>query len=252
MPLALVTGASSGIGAATASALVAEGYRVALVARSMDRLLEVADPLGEAATVHALDASDGDAVLNLVGALGAVDVLVNSAGAGAWKRIEETSPQEAVVMMNAPYQAAFNATHAVMPGMLQRGKGVIVHVGSPASMCPWPSSVGYAASRFALRGLHEALCMDLHGSGVASCHVVFGRVESPYFERNAHAAERIPGIGNIVRTIQPEEAARIVVRTVLHPRKNVYHPLSLRLNYALFAVAPWLTRYLLRSTGYSQ
>jgi uncharacterized protein len=253
-PLAIITGASSGIGAASARALAGAGYRVVLVARSAEKLQAVADNIGALAHVEACDASDGQAVLAMVARVGekfgTPDLLVNSAGLGAWKRIEETTPQEGLEMLKAPYLAAFNMTHAVMSGMLSLKRGVIIHVGSPASMSPWPASVGYAASRAALRGMHEALCADLHSSGVHSCHVVFGRVKSPYFANNEHAADRVPGIGAVIRTITPEECGAVILKTALNPRREVRYPFALRSIYWLNAVVPGLLRWLLRITGH--
>jgi NAD(P)-dependent dehydrogenase (short-subunit alcohol dehydrogenase family) len=197
MKLAVITGASSGIGKATARLLAADGYTVVLVARNRQALDRVAQEIGSQAIVEACDASDGDAVLAMAERVrrdhGVPHVIVNSAGAGQWKRIEDTTPAEAVTMMGAPYFAAFNVTHAFMREMLAEGRGVIVHVGSPASICTWPSSTGYAASRWALRGLHESLCDDLRGTGVRSCHVLFGRVSSPYFEHNPDTATQATG-----------------------------------------------------------
>ncbi|NNE71236.1 MAG: SDR family NAD(P)-dependent oxidoreductase [Rhodothermales bacterium] len=253
-PLALITGASSGIGEACARRFAAEGYRVALMARSADKVARLADELGEGAVACPCDAADGDAVLARIAEIreahGPIDVVVNSAGSGAWKRVEETPPSEALEMMGAPYQAAFNTSHAVLPDMLSRRRGVLIHVGSPASLAPWPASAGYAASRWALRGLNEALNMDLHGTGVRSSHVVFGRVDSAYFSTNAHAEERMPRIGGIVRTIPPSECANVILRVAGKPRREVYYPFMLRLNFWLFSVAPWLTRWLLRTTGH--
>jgi short-subunit dehydrogenase len=253
MKLAVITGASSGIGKATARLLAADGYTVVLVARNRQALDRVAQEIGSQAIVEACDASDGDAVLAMAERVrrdhGVPHVIVNSAGAGQWKRIEDTTPAEAVTMMGAPYFAAFNVTHAFMREMLAEGRGVIVHVGSPASICTWPSSTGYAASRWALRGLHESLCDDLRGTGVRSCHVLFGRVSSPYFEHNPDTEEKIPGIAKTVRTITPEETARVIARTIRRPRRQVIYPLTLRLYAWSFAVFPWLTRWLLRTTG---
>jgi short-subunit dehydrogenase len=249
----VITGASSGIGAATARQLAGQGYRVVLVARSREKLEELGAEIGDQAVVEALDASDGSAVISMASRVkerfGHPYAVVNSAGAGQWKRIEDTSPAEAKSMMDAPYFAAFNTTHAFMKGMLGRGSGVFIHVGSPASICTWPSSVGYAATRGALRSMHEALCDDLVGTGVASCHVLFGKVSSAYFDNNPGAEEKIPGIASTVRTIAPEECARVIVRTIERPRRQVVYPFVMRLymwNHVLF---PWSTRWLLRRTA---
>ena len=143
-----------------------------LTARNRERLEEVAQSIGDRAVVEACDAADGDAILSLAERVrrdcGTPDIVVNAAGAGQWKRIEDTPPSEAADMMRAPYFAAFNLTHAFMAAMLERGAGVFIHVGSPVSIFTWPSCTGYAEARWALRGMHEALCDDLHGTGVHS------------------------------------------------------------------------------------
>jgi NADP-dependent 3-hydroxy acid dehydrogenase YdfG len=251
--LAVITGASSGIGAATARHLASEGYKVVLIARSGSKLEQMATEIGNGAVVEACDASDGDAVLAMAERVlrehGTPDVIVNSAGAGEWKLIEDTTPGEAVTMMQAPYFAAFNVTHAFMRAMLEQRRGVIIHVGSPASNCVWPSCTGYAAARWALRGLHEALCQDLVGTGVRSCHVVFGRVSSPYFTHNVGTDEKMPGIAKTVRTISPQECAKVIARVARRPRRQVVYPFMLRMYYWSYALFPWVTRWLLRSTG---
>ena len=155
MKLAVITGASSGIGAATARLLGKHGYRVVLVARNRAALDEVAAGIGSQAAVEACDASEGDAVVAMAERVrrdhGVPDVIVNSAGAGAWHWIEDTPPAEALAMMRAPYFAAFNLSHAFMSEMLERDSGVLIHVNSPVSFATWPGCTGYAAARWALR-----------------------------------------------------------------------------------------------------
>jgi NADP-dependent 3-hydroxy acid dehydrogenase YdfG len=181
---------------------------------------------------------------------GIPNVIVNSAGAGKWKRIEHTSPNEAVSMMGAPYLAAFNTTHAFMDGMLERNSGVIIHISSPVSLFTWPSSVGYAASRWAMRGMHQALCDDLYRTGVRSCHLVFGKVSSEYFENNPGAEERIPKIAMTVRTLTPGDCAEIIANVARRPRRESIYPLMMRFYYWTNLVFPWMVRKLLRFTGH--
>jgi short-subunit dehydrogenase len=251
--LAVVTGASSGIGAATARELAARGYTVVLVARTRAALESVAGAIGERAIVEPCDAGDGRAVVALaervLATWGVPDVVVNAAGLGQWKLIEETPPAEAHAMMQAPYFAAFHFTHAFMKPMLSRGSGVFIQVGSPASILAWPSSTGYTAARWALRGLNEALNQDLAGTGVHSCHVVFGKVSSGYFAHNPGAEEKIPGIARTVRTLKPEECARVISKVIRRPRRELLFPFMLRAYGWTFSVMPWLVRALLRWTG---
>src|SRR4029077_15619498 len=131
---------------AAARHLASRGYRVVLIARRRAELDEVAKQIGGNAVVEQCDASSGEQMLALAERIrrtgGPPDVVVNCAGAGQWKYIEDTSPAEAQIMAQAPFLAAFNMTHAFMRDMLARRSGIVIHVNSPASIFPWPSSVG--------------------------------------------------------------------------------------------------------------
>jgi NADP-dependent 3-hydroxy acid dehydrogenase YdfG len=254
--VAVVTGASSGIGAATARLLGAGGWSVVLVARRADRLADVArdvEASGGRALVAAIDAADGAAVeamaMSVVTGLGLPDAVVNSAGAGVWRWMEDTSHEELGRLLGAPFLAAWNTTRAFLPGMLARGSGVIVHVGSPASVAPWPGATGYTTSRWALRGMHEALRQDLAGSGVASCHVLFGEVDSEYFDANPNTREHIPRVGRLIGVISPERAARTVVRVIERPRAQVFDPPMLAAMQVANRISPSLVALLARRTG---
>ena len=253
--VALVTGASSGIGEATARILAQQGWRVILVARTETKLeslrLEI-EAAGGTAFVAAVDAADGEAVLakatEIRSKIGAPQLIVNSAGMGAWKYIEDTPPAEANTMIGAPFLAAYNWTHAFMTDMLARRKGVIIHVGSPASFCAWPGATGYVASRCALWGLHEALHQDLRGTGVRTCMVTFGEVTSPYFAVNTVGEDQLPSIGRWVPKTSPEQCGQIIARLAKRPKKNVYHPFLLRILRWVHMVFPAFTRWLVRQT----
>lgn len=249
----LITGASSGVGAAAARIFAKNGYRVVLVARNDTRLAKIAKEIGPAATWIACDASSGAAVQamaqQVLNDTGLPDVIIHSAGLGEWKRIEDTPPDEARQMIGAPYLAAYNVTQVFMEGMLKRKSGMVIHVNSPACFMPWPSAVGYTASRFALRGLHEALSQDLAGTGVKSCHVVFGRIDSEYFQNNTGVADKMPGIAKTIRTISVEECGRLLLNVAVRPRRQVVYPLMLKMYHGSNALAPWLTRWLLRVTS---
>lgn len=251
--LAVVTGASSGIGAATAARLALDGWRVVMVARRNDALDAVAARIPGETVVEALDASDGDAVLSMAERVfdrfGVPDALVNSAGAGQWKYIEDTPPVEAAQMMGAPFQAAYNVTHAFLGRMLARGSGAVVHVGSPASLLAWPGATAYTCSRWALRGLHEALRQDLAGAGVTTSHVLFGEVSSAYFENNPETYDHIPTIGKLIPVSTPERCARVIADTIARPRPQVLYPFALRAFFWAQYTTPGLARRLAVATG---
>lgn len=247
--VAVVTGASSGIGAATAARLAADGWQVVLVARGREGLDDVRDRItgaGGHAVVEALDAADGDAVVSMAARVvadqGVPEAIVNAAGAGQWRFIEDTPPALAAQMMGAPFGAAYNVTHAFMAALLARRRGVIVHVGSPASLGPWPGATAYTAARWALRGLHEALRQDLRGTGVRSSHVMFGEVSSPYFATNAVGPEVLPRVSRWFPVISPEDCAEVILGVIRRPRAQVIHPPRVRAAYAAYRLAPALLR----------
>lgn len=255
--LAVVTGASSGIGRATALALTARGWRVVLVARRRDELEDVARLVRATGTgsalVEPLDAADPEAVLAMATRVlareGVPGAVVNAAGHGVWRWLEETPPEEMERLLDAPFRAAYHTTYGFLPAMLDAREGVLVHVGSPASLVPWASATGYTIARFALRGLHEALVQDLDGTGVRSCHVLFAQVESPYWDANPDSRSRRPRAGDLIPTITPGEAAEVVVRTIHAPRSQVLHPPVLRAFQGVNRVAPTAVRWLVRRTG---
>jgi short-subunit dehydrogenase len=246
----LITGASSGVGEATAKRLVAAGHQVALVARSEDALNALAHTLGERAMPFACDASDGAAVARMAdqvrAALGVPDVIINSAGLGQWKPVQDTTPADAVEMMGAPYFAAFNVTQVFLAEMLDRGHGTIIHVNSPAALAAWPSSAGYAAARGALRAFHEALSQDLVGTGVTTTNVYLGRIDSPYFETNSVDLNALPFLDRLIPTLTVDECAEVLHGAMIHPRHDVIYPLMLRVNVEFARLFPRLTRWLLR------
>lgn len=243
----VVTGASAGIGAATARALAIRGGAVVLVARRADRLAAVAaevEAAGARTVVAAMDAADGPGMLALRdrvhAELGPVTAIVNSAGAGTWRWIEDTPPDEFERMLDAPLRAAWNTTHAFLPDLIGAGRGVVVHVGSPASLAPWPGATGYTVARWGLRGLHEALCQDLRGTGVRSCHLLLGEVTSEYFIANPDTHQHIPRVARLIRVIDPEEAAAAVLRCLDRPRRQVFHPRMLAGMQAVNRAVPGL------------
>ncbi len=253
--LAVVTGASSGIGRATALKLAALGWRVVVCARRRPVLEELAEEIAQAggtAIVEPVDGADGDAVVAMAGRVmaehGTPDALVNCAGAGRWLYIEDTEPAEIKMMIGAPYLSAFHATHAFMKAMLARRSGLILHINSPAGIMPWGGCTGYASARYALRGLHEALRMDLAGTGVRSSHVVLGEVTSNYFDANPGSQEHIPKIAQLIPVSSPEQCADVIVSAIRRPRDTVIAPFMLQLFIWANLVAPWLVRALVRAT----
>jgi short-subunit dehydrogenase len=227
----LITGASQGLGAATARAMAARGARVLLLARTEDKLREVADSIesaGRQAEIFAVDLADPDALVTTTEAIKAAgtipDVIVNNAGIGRWLFIEETPLDEMRADMALPYFAAFGVTRAFIAEMAGRGSGNICNINGPGAWFPWPSSVAYSSARWALRGFSTALRVDLRGTGVSVTDVVMGRISSSYWENNPGAEDRMPWVDRIIPTLSEERAAEVVVRAVDRERRLATAP----------------------------
>lgn len=145
-------------------------------------------------------------------------------------------------MITLPYLAAFRLCRAFMPGMLSRRSGMILNVNSPASLMPWSGSTGYAASRWALRGLSEALRADLHGTGLRVCEVVLGETSSNYFEANPRSHERLPSLAKLLPVLTPEKAAKHIVKAVRQNRKTLTAPFILSVNLFFLWLMPGLIK----------
>lgn len=170
---AVVTGASSGIGAATALALAAAGYPVALGARRTDKCEDVATAIRDAggeAFVHALDITDADSVESFVKAasaeLGDIEVLVNNAGAVGPGVIHEVESERFARELDLNVVGAHRMVHAIAPGMVDRRRGDVVFVSSDVAVRARPFMSSYAAGKWGLEGMAHAMQMELEGTGV--------------------------------------------------------------------------------------
>ncbi|MEX0745563.1 MAG: SDR family NAD(P)-dependent oxidoreductase [Phycisphaeraceae bacterium] len=246
--LVLVTGASSGIGEATAKLYGARGAHVLLLARNAARLEATAQAIrkdGGTATAFPLDLADAAATealaQRIAGEIGIPDILINNAGAGRWKPLLETTPEEARAMMAVPYFAAFDLTRAFAPGMIARGTGSLVFVTSPASYLAWPRASAYTAARRALAGLAETLQSELKGTGVNVTVVALGTVETTYWQNNPGSRENLPQTDpRLVPVLTPEQAAEAIVDGVEQKKRFVVKPGIFRALFVLNALFPRL------------
>lgn len=256
---ALITGASRGIGAATAKALAAAGAKVILTARTRKDLEKVAEDIrnaGGEAFVYDLNLGDPASVKAMTevvkGEVGIPDIIVNNAGMGQWKYLEETTPEEALQMTQLPYLSAVYVTQAFLPEMIKRRSEHILNVNLPASMIGIPGSVTYSGARWALRGFSKVLGIDCKQHGIGVTNFVAGKVSSDYFNANPDSEERVPGISKLIGTMTPEETARHIVKAIQSNKKNAYKPFMLWVIKQKMAVAPWLVQWLTTATGYKK
>lgn len=252
----LITGASSGIGAATAKAAARAGMRVALVARNQANLEKVAAEIrqnGGQAFVCAVDVTDPQAVQKMAekitAELGTPDVLFNNAGAGRWLFIDETSNDEAAQMIAAPYLSAFYVTRAFLPAMLERNNGTIVNMSSIAAFMAWPGATAYAAARWAMRGFNEGLHADLHGTKVRTMLTAFAKVKSDYWTNNPGSEENIPGAQILIPPLTPGQVADTILFGLRWNLRIAAAPFMLWVVLVFNHLFPQITRWVTYNTG---
>jgi NADP-dependent 3-hydroxy acid dehydrogenase YdfG len=200
--VAVVTGASSGIGAATARRLAADGWRVIAAARRRDRLeaLAASQP---GITAVTLDVTDQDSVGALAAELARCDALVNNAG-GAWglEPIAEADPDDWQRMYDVNVLGLMRVTKALLPLLVASGDGVVVNVGSTAGHLVYEGGAGYTAAKHAVAAVTETLRLELYGEPVRVTEIAPGMVATDEFslvrfrgdrERAASVYRGVPG-----------------------------------------------------------
>ena len=231
---ALVTGATGGIGAATARALHARGAHVLLTGRREDLLEELRDSLGAPADVLPEDLAEREGPGRLAAAAGQVDVLVANAALPASGRVDDFEPEQIDRAIDVNLRAPIQLTRALMPGMLQRGRGHVVLVSSLSGKAASPRSGIYSATKFGLRGFAAGLREDVEPQGVGVSVVFPGFVSDAGLF--ADSGVKLPPW---VRTRTPDQVAEAIVRAIERERAEVdVAPLALRVGTRIAGVAP--------------
>ena len=190
----MVTGASSGFGAATARALAGEGFSVVLGARRVDRLAAIAEPLG--ARFHALDVTDDASVAAFCATLERVDVLVNNAGnAFGAESLAASIDDKWRAMFELNVLGVLRMTRTLLPKLVASGDGLVVNLGSIAGIEAYPGGGGYAASKFAVHALTRTLRLELLGQPVRVTEILPGLAETEFalvrFEGDRERAKKV-------------------------------------------------------------
>ncbi|MDN0198390.1 SDR family oxidoreductase [Streptomyces sp. S.PNR 29] len=254
----VVTGASGGVGRATALAFAARGDRVALLARGREGLAAAADEVqraGGEALVVPVDVSDAkavdDAAQQVADTFGSIDVWVNNAFAGVFAPFTEVAPDEFRRVTEVTYLGYVFGTRAALHHMLPRDRGTIVQVGSALAYRGIPLQSAYCGAKHAIQGFNESLrCELLHaGSGVRTTMVQLPAVNTPQFD---WVLSRMPGRARPVAPVyQPEVAARAIVHAASHARRREYWVGGSTVATLLAnAVAPGLLDRYLARTGF--
>ncbi|HZD57843.1 MAG TPA: SDR family oxidoreductase [Anaerolineales bacterium] len=246
-PVVIITGASSGIGAATARLLSGKGYRLSLAARRLDRLEALAGELksaGGQALPIATDVTDLEDIRNLVqstlGQFGAIDVLFNNAGIGRidWlERLDQVEDIEFQIQVNLT--GVIQVTRQVLPHMIERRSGHIINMSSVAGLIPVPAYSVYAATKYGLRGFTEALRRELRPMGIQVSGIYPSGVKTEFRGRRAATrASRIRTPDSL--RMDADDVARAVLKLIRRPRRALVIPAVMRLAAGMNAVFPEL------------
>jgi short-subunit dehydrogenase len=246
--VALVTGGSSGIGAATARALAAAGSRPLVAGRDAGRLSDVAGQTGGTALVADLATADGPAAL-AAAALeaagpGGLDLLVSNAGRGWAGPIGEMPDGRDRELIELNLTAPVQLTRLLVPAMAARGRGHVVFVSSIAGATAVRGEAVYSAAKAGLACFAESLAHELAGTGVGISVIVPGVIDTPFFERRGRPYDR-----QRPRPLPAERVATAITAAVTADRRVVYVPGWLRFPAWLHGAAPGTFGRLARRFG---
>lgn len=220
--LAVVTGATGGIGAESVRRLAGAGAEVVVVARSVDRVRRLAAEAGgvplaaDVSSPAGVDAVRG-AVLARRGA--PPDIVVHAAGAFQLAPLAETPVEEFDRMIAVNLRAAFLLIRAFVPAMLERGSGHVVTVGSVAGRNAYPGNGAYSASKFGVRGLHAVLAAELRGTGVRATFVEPAATDTALWD--VIDMDATPGLPSRDLMLKPAAVADAILYAVTRPRDVV-------------------------------
>ena len=226
---AVITGAGSGVGAATARALAKQGWRVALIGRRREALEKTAAEI-PGALVCPCDIGDPEAVAamgaRVLAEFGTVEVLVNAAGTNAPQRaLAVLSLADYRAMMDTNLNGAYYCVQAFLPQMRARGSGTIVNIVSDAGKAASPKAgPGYVMSKFGMAGLNQAINAEERGHGVRACGIFPGDIDTPILDRRPVP----PDAEARARMMQPEDIAACVLLAINLPSRVIIEEMLVR------------------------
>jgi hypothetical protein len=225
MKTVLITGATSGIGRATARLLAHKNYRIILCGRRIDRLQELEKELSQVTEVHSLhfDVRNQKLLLERIKSLpeifSQIDILINNAGnAHGMDTIQDGSTEDWDAMIDINIKGLLYVTKAVLPQMLERKSGHIINIGSTAAKEVYPKGNVYCATKHAVDAINQGMRMDLNGTGIRVGAIHPGMVETEFSEvRFKGDSERANDVYKGFKPLQAEDIADIIHFVISRP-----------------------------------
>tara|TARA_R110000824_G_scaffold118960_15_gene272370 strand:- start:64810 stop:65661 length:852 start_codon:yes stop_codon:yes gene_type:complete len=253
--LAVITGAASGIGRATAVALAREGARVAIADVDRGGLAETAkqiEAVGGTVSTYLLDVSSREAVYDFAQEIetqGGADIVINNAGVAQVASVEELSYEDFEWVMNIDFWGMVYGTKAFLPQLRKKGAGHIVNVSSIFGLFAVPTQAAYNSAKFAIRGFTEALRHEMKGSGIAVSCVHPGGIKTNIlrnarFLQSVQTTEReqaMSGFDRLARTT-PDQAAQTIIKGIKKNKPRILIGMDAR-------ILDWIIRLLPASYG---
>lgn len=223
----IITGASMGIGAAIARLFAAEGARLALAARSLDKLQALADSLGTEVLPLRTDMTDPEQVRDMVRLtaerFGRIDILINNAGVGLYGAFAETPPEQLQQLVATNWLGPAYAIQAAVPYMRKQGGGQIINISSVAGKIPIPWMTTYCSTKSALNAMSYSLRMELQQDNIQVISVCPGRITTTFSKnafRDSSSQPLRPG------GISADRVARAILRASLRGSREIIVPAS--------------------------
>lgn len=239
--VAVITGASSGIGAIMAQQLAAQGAIPVLMARSVEKLGAAAAALnGREHAVYSLDVTSTAQVTavmeQVLERFGRIDILINNAGYGVFETFLSASLDEIEQMMDVNYMGTVRCTKAVLPHMVKRGSGHIVNIASMAGKIGSAKSTGYSATKHAVLGFTNCLRQELNGTGVYVTAINPGPIDTPFFDKADPSGTYVKNIKWFM--LKPERVAAKVLQAIEKRIPEVDMPFVAGFGVKLFQLFP--------------